>query len=182
MRTFSFTIMLVLLFASCADAASKYGDGALGVKFGDTLETVKARFPRGSFADGTYSVENPDETFELVHFAFTDDNRLSRINRVYSNDFLKKAGGGNLGSGVTTLLERLLEQYGAPESVDKNGGSGSIGDPVIYETHWREINGVLVAVRAIDAGIHSSVILIIESVSTMESARRNAARKADFGF
>jgi hypothetical protein len=121
---------------SAADVGGTGKDGiVLGVRLGDSLADVRAKHPNGVFNDTCLVVRNPSEQHEQVSFSFTPAGRLVRVELVYAEAFLTKAGKGSPDAGIQELASSLADTHGPCDRMT-NGGSGTAEDPAAYYCDW----------------------------------------------
>ena len=128
MRIFFVSVGLIVCLE--ASGASKIGDEVLGLRFGATLEEVKRAHPGGAVVNDFYTVKNFSATFETVAFGFTRTGRLCRVNRWYTNEYVKQLAKGDLVKGLKELTSLLLAEYGPSQPMHKSG-EGTTRDPLV---------------------------------------------------
>lgn len=138
------------------NAASKYGNGFLGVKFGDSKEVVTRLFPKGEYdKDGSYKVDNPSRQYQDAGFCFTDDGRLYGIALTFNSTFLRTSGGDDEQKGAAKIVQMLTDKYGKPQTCAENNSGGK----TISSYNWEEDGGVEVSLLVWNEEKTSLVIL-----------------------
>lgn len=146
------SILLLVLLTGFVNAASKYGNGALGVCLGQTIAEVTSILKGGTSVknhDGriAYTVLNkPGESIAQTTFLFNESGKLFAIVRELSQTYIQQNYAGNYKRAYYDYVEKYDTKYGKHEFEDTSEKS-------IIVTQWPNDERVLISLRfSLDSG------------------------------